>query len=498
MNLSTRLSLVFLLVPQLASAQSSLGWLHAEPVEVPAAGPGAGVLFRTDYKQVPNPLYKDPNKGLPPHLTDAHVDKLLRKMVQAELATLPPRTSPKKITLKEEDVMRLVSNLVIIDANYVDAIPAAVLDKAIEDLGATAKAEFAKTKNWDETVTAMVKGAAGNMLDPFSVYWSKDEFKRFQDGMNNSFVGIGVILREDGSIDIVIPGGPAEKAGLLAGDKIVAVDGTPVSGSEAVIKKTLGKAGTPVAITVERPGAALPPISIIRGQVTTKNIYSKMAAPGVGYIYLGQFSPDCDKELIAAIGKLRDAGAAKMIIDVRGNPGGTVDSVSSILSEFMKDKETIVRFKNKGQVMYTNEVKGNGKFLGMPLVILVNGGSASASEILAGAVQDALGPMVVGSRSYGKGTMQSVMPDKQGRALKLTIGRWYTPRDRSIDAQHDPKTREKVKDTGGVVPDHLIVLTQEQERDIMKQLFREVQGAPADGAAVADPVLQKGLELLSK
>ncbi len=260
MKTSTRLSLVFILAPQLASAQSSLGWLHADPVEVPSAGPGASVFFSNDFKQVPNPLYKDPNKGLPPHLTDAHVEKLIKKMVEAELATMPPRTNAKKVTLKEEDLMRLVSNLVIIDANYVDDIPAAVWDKAVDDLGAVAAAEFPKTKNWEETITAMVKAAAGNMLDPFSVYWSKDEYKRFNDGMKNSFVGIGVILREDGSIDIVIPGGPAEKAGLLSGDKIVAVDGTPVKGSEAVVKKTLGKAGTPVVMTVERGGQARPPV----------------------------------------------------------------------------------------------------------------------------------------------------------------------------------------------------------------------------------------------
>jgi carboxyl-terminal processing protease len=380
----------------------------------------------------------------------------------------------------------------------VDNIPKEVWDKAIADMGDTAAKEFAKTKSWDSTVNSMIKAATGKMLDPFSVYWTQDEYKRFNDQMGNSFVGIGAILKDDGTIDIAIPGGPAEKAGLKAGDRIVDVDGTAVKTSEEVIKKTLGKAGTTVTITVERGGKALPPFKIVRGQVTTRNIYSKMATTGIGYIYLGQFSPDCDKEIIAAIGKLKEKGAKKIIMDVRGNPGGTVDSVSSILSEFMKDKQTIVSFKRQGQVMYSNVTDGDGKFLNMPLAILVNGGSASASEILAGAVQDVRGPVIVGSRSYGKGTMQSVMPDKQGRALKLTIGRWYTPRDRSIDAQHDPATKKKVEGTGGVVPDHLIVLTEDQEKAIMKQLYREVQGAPTDGAAVADPVLQKALELLSK
>ncbi|MBI5240455.1 MAG: PDZ domain-containing protein [Elusimicrobia bacterium] len=498
MNKNLKLALILCLAPQLAAAQGLMNWVQANPSEVPSAGSGQPVFIEAAFKQVPNPQYQDPNESAPPNLTEDHLKAILEKMVKAELATLPKGSKPDKLTLKKEDVMRVIGNMAVIDRNYVDAIPAKVWDQAIEDMGKTAAEEYPKTKSWESTVNAMVKTAASKILDPFSVYWTKDEYKRFQDSMKNSFVGIGAILKEDGTIDVVVPGGPADKAGLKAGDKIVDVDGTPVKNSEEVVKRTLGKEGTTVSVTVQRGGQALPPFKIVRGQVTTKNVYSKLAAKDVGYIYLGQFSPDCDKEIIAAIGALKEKGAKKMIIDVRNNPGGTVDSVSSILSEFMKDKQTIVSFKNKGQVMYSNVTDGDGKFLSMPLVILVNGGSASASEILAGAIQDVRGPMIVGSRSYGKGTMQSVMPDREGRALKLTIGRWYTPRDRSIDAQHDPETKDKVKGTGGVVPDHLIVLTEEQEKAIMKQLYREVQGAAPEGAPVDDPVMQKALELLSK
>jgi carboxyl-terminal processing protease len=497
MNKNLKLALVLCLAPQLAAAQGLMNWVQSNPSDVPSAGSGAPALIQADFKQVPNPQYQDPNEAPPPNLTNKHIEVLLEKMVMAELATLPKGAKPEQLTLKKDDVMRVIGNMAVIDRNYVDNIPAAVWDKAIEDMGKTAAEEYPKTKNWESTVNAMLKTATTKILDPFSVYWTKDEYKRFQDSMTNSFVGIGVILKDDGSIDIIIPNGPADKAGLKAGDKIVDVDGTPVKSSEEVIKKTLGKEGTSVTMTVQRGGKPLT-MKITRGQVTTKNVYSKLAAKDVGYIYLGQFSPDCDAEIIAAIGKLKEKGAKKMIMDVRNNPGGTVDSVSSILSEFMKDKQTIVSFKNKGQVMYSNVTDGDGKFLKMPLVILVNGGSASASEILAGAIQDVRGPMIVGSRSYGKGTMQSVMPDAQGRALKLTIGRWYTPRDRSIDAEHDPETKDKVKGTGGVVPDHLIVLTEDQEKAVMKQLYREVQGAAPEGTPVDDPVLKKALELLSK
>ncbi|MBI5882267.1 MAG: S41 family peptidase [Elusimicrobia bacterium] len=464
----------------------------------PQQGVGAPV-FAAGFKEVQNPDYTDPNDLPPPNLKDAHIQALIKKMVAVEASQLGPKAKPADLSLTREEVTRLVGNLAAIDRNYVDTIPSAVWDQAVADMGEVAAKEFdAKKKNWEATINSMINAAASKILDPFSVYWSKDEFKRFQDQMKNSFVGIGVILKTDGAIDIVLPGGPADKAGLKGGDKIIAVDGTPVNTAEQVIKKTLGKAGVPVSITVERDGKAIPAITIVRGSVETKNVHSKLVDKTVGYVYLGQFSPDCDTEVIAAIAKLRDKGAKKLIIDVRGNPGGTVDSVSAIASEFMKNKQRIVSFKRQGKVMWENVTDGDGRFKDMPLAILVNDGSASASEILAGAIQDVRGPVVVGSRSYGKGTMQTVLPDQEGRALKLTIGRWYTPRDRSIDAQHDPKTREKVKDTGGVIPDHMIVLSEEDERAIMRQLFREVQGAAPDGPAVADPVLRKALEILGR
>ncbi|MCX5795850.1 MAG: S41 family peptidase [Elusimicrobia bacterium] len=496
MNRTFKLALILALAPQLAAAQSLMDMVRAHPMDVPSAGMGAPVIIQAGFKQVPNPQYQDPSQLPPPTLTKEQMETLLQGMVAAEAVTLP--RGSRQLTLSEADVMRLIANCVTIDQNYVDTIPKEVWDKAIADMNMTAAREFSKTKNWDSTVSAMIKVATGKMLDPFSVYWTKEEFKRFQDSMTNSFVGIGAILKPDGTIDMLVPGGPAEKAGLKAGDKIVNVDGTAVSTSEQVIKKTLGKEGVPVNVQVQRAGQTLPPVRIVRGQVSTRNVYAKMAAADIGYIYLGQFSPDCDKEMIAAIGQLKEKGAKKLIIDVRGNPGGTVDSVSSLVSEFVKDQQTIVSFKRQGQVMYSTVADGDGRFLDMPVVVLVNGGSASASEILAGAIQDVRGPVIVGSRSYGKGTMQTVLPDQQGRALKLTIGRWYTPRDRSIDAQHDPVTKEKVKDTGGVIPDHLIVLTEDQEAAVMKQLYREIQGASPDGAPVADPVLSKGLELLSK
>ncbi|MDD5628532.1 MAG: S41 family peptidase [Elusimicrobia bacterium] len=444
-------------------------------------------LVQGTYRSIPNPAYSDSDQAPPPHLSQAHVQGLL-DMVKA----LPG-------TPVQKDVMRLMGNLVRIDRSWVDPIPASSWDKAVELMGEVAKKVYDSVKpNWSDTVTAMIKAAAEKLLDPFSVYWTADEYKAFVDLEHNTFVGIGVIFEESGSavIDTVIPGGPAEKAGLKSGDKITAVDGKPAATAEERIKAIRGQKGTPVRISVERGGQPQD-ITVTRGQVVTRNVYSKMAAPGVGYIYLGQFSPDCEKEIFAAVLSLREQGARKLVLDLRNNPGGSVDSVSSIVASFFKDGQKIVAFKKQGTEMYRNVAAGDGRFQDMPLVVLVNGNSASASELLAGAIQDVRGAVIVGSRSYGKGSMQTIMPDAQGRALKLTIGRWYTPNDRNIDNQRVPETKEKIKGTGGIVPDHAVDMTEDQEKAVLRQLLREVGGGSPQGPRVADPVLEKAMELLA-
>ncbi|MDD5656894.1 MAG: S41 family peptidase [Elusimicrobia bacterium] len=488
--------LILALMPYWAAGQGLVNMVRAAGGSVPEAGAGAPITL-ADYKTVPNPEYAEPGLRKPPHLTDDHVKRLIELMVDAELSKRPG-ISAKELSLTKEQAQRIVTNLVVIDSKYVDAIPGPVWNRAIEDMGKVAAKEFEFRNgkgNWEETVNAMINAAANKILDPFSVYWSKEEFKRFQDEMNNSFVDVGMILKDDGRIDIVIPRSPAEKAGLKAGDKIVAVDGQPVSNRQQIQKKTLGQAGTSVRLTVTRDGRRME-FAAVRAEINTRNVFSKKLGD-VGYVYLGQFSPNCDDELIAAVADLQAKGARKLIIDVRGNLGGTVDSVSQIASEFFKDGQKIVSFKRQGQVMSENVTDGDGRFFNMKVAILVNGGSASASEILAGAMQDVRGPVIVGSRSYGKGTMQDILPDRQGRALKLTMGRWYTPRDRSIDAKHDAQG-EKIKDTGGVIPDHLVVLGEEQEAAIMRQIYREVQGASPEGRKVEDPVFNKALELLGR
>ncbi|MDD5656896.1 MAG: PDZ domain-containing protein, partial [Elusimicrobia bacterium] len=370
-------ALIAVLASGLAAAQELMGLVRSGNFEAPSAGEGLPVIL-ADYRRVDNPGYVDPNTlPQPPNLTKKHIDRLIDLMVEAELSKRPALRRPYEqdqrvpLTLTKEQVLWIGGLLSMIDRNYVNAIPGEVWDKAVEDMGKVAaeKFRFSKGKgNWEETGNAMINAVARNILDPFSVYWNKEEYKRFQDDSNNSFVGVGLLLGEDGSIDIVIPRSPAEKAGLQSGDKIVAVDGKAVSTREQVSLRARGRAGTSVRLTVLRGGGRLD-IVAARAEIETRNVYAKMAAPGVGYVYLGQFSNDSDEELISAVADLQAKGAGKLILDVRGNPGGGVAAVSQIASEFFKDGQKIVSFKRQGRVMPENVTRGAGRCLGRKVAI---------------------------------------------------------------------------------------------------------------------------------
>jgi carboxyl-terminal processing protease len=461
------------------------------------------------FKEIKNPNFVNPDEQAPPNIKNEQLERLLKNLKAVDEAQ-------QGSGIPRRDLMRLASILTQIDRHFVDPIPTGTWDKAVELMVDVAAKAFgvvkdglpgaaavpaveaaAAKKDWDLVVTDMVKAMVEKFLDPFSVYWTQDEYKEFEDTMNNTFFGIGIGTMPNGvGITHVFPGSAAEKAGLKSGDKIIAVDGVPANGPDR--KPIRGKEGTTVRVQVERDGQVLPEFSITRVRMQTRNVYSKMAAPEVGYVYLGEFSPDAGREVFAAIAGLREQGAKKVILDLRSNPGGSVSAAASIMASFFKDGQKLQGFKKQGRTMRELFADGDGLFSDMPVAVLINGGSASASEVVSGAIQDVRGAVVVGGRSYGKGSAQDVKPDRQGRALKLTMTRWYTPNDRNIDNQRNPETKEKIEGTGGIIPDHPVEMTQEQEIAVLRQLHGDVLGIPAGGPRVADPVLEKALEVLSR
>ncbi|MBA2380313.1 MAG: S41 family peptidase [Blastocatellia bacterium] len=282
-------------------------------------------------------------------------------------------------------------------------------------------------------------------LDPHSAFFTRDEFRKLYEEQASQFYGIGVSIlqRRDGVyIQSVIPNTPADKAGLRYGDKFIEVDGKNATewSSAEVSRNVRGERGSTVNVTVERVAAEKPvTFDIVRGGVPLPSIRNYFMLPdGAGYIGLtGGFQETTAAELDDAIAQLQKQGMTSLVLDVRGNPGGLLPQAVEVVSRFIRGGETVVSVRGRSSYARTQELKSRGGMVhDMPLVVLVNGGSASASEIVAGAVQDYGRGIVVGSDSFGKGLVQRVFPLPYGTGLTLTTARYYTPFGRSLQKDY--------------------------------------------------------------
>jgi len=345
-------------------------------------------------------------------------------------------------------------------------------------------------------------------LDPHSVFMDPEAFQKFQEQLQGSFSGIGIGLKkkEKGQflgILYVMPNGGAEKVGLLANDEIAKVNGEDTRSMEIeeIVSKVKGKPGTTVQLTIRRKDLKTQAVqtldvTVTRQRVSVPNLFSKIVGNQVGYIYLngfrGESAPgaqdDSATQLFRAIRDLKWKGANSLVIDLRNNPGGSLTVVAAMVEAFLKKGELIVSVKDRRGRTQEYRARKNGEFAGLPLTVLANGYSASASEIFAGAMQDHGLARVVGSTTYGKGSVQSIIPFDDGSALKLTTQRYYTPSGRSVSK--DPKTGEG----GGVTPDVAIEQSEEDEAKVMAQILRELSNAPQKGDRVPDPVLDHVLK----
>lgn len=320
-------------------------------------------------------------------------------------------------------------------------------------------------------------------LDPHSAYLDKAEFAELKASTSGKFGGLGIeVTVDNGLIKVISPldGSPAAKAGVKAGDLIVKIDDTPVKDLSLTdaVEKMRGKPGTDVFLTVVRKGEEKPlKLKLTRDIVNVQSVTSKMLDDGYGYIRISQFQNETGSELSKAIkGLLAQTTNGKLkglILDLRNNPGGVLDASVQVSSAFLdKDKlgyDRMVVF-TKGRLAGSQiKEKATGKDLlnGTPIVVLVNGGSASAAEIVAGALQDHKRAIILGTQSFGKGSVQTVLPLKDGRGLKLTTALYYTPAGRSIQAKGIspdividevaiPKPKDKDKDNTVTAEDLLI------------------------------------------
>lgn len=323
--------------------------------------------------------------------------------------------------------------------------------------------------NVDENklIDGAIKGMVGQ-LDPYTTYLDPDQYKDMQtDLLDGQFGGIGIVITvKDDKLTIVSPikGTPGEKAGLQGGDVILEVDGKSTKGisSDTAVKWMRGQAGTKVKITVQRGEADPVKYEITRAMIQVPYSDYQLRKDGIGYITISEFGQGVGKDVTKAMQDLTAKGAKGIILDLRNNPGGLLTEAVNIGSLFI-DKGTIVSVKQREGEKEVMEVNRFVKHYHLPLVVLVNGGSASASEIVAGAVQDTGVGVLLGTKTFGKGTVQQVVPLSDGSAIKITIARYYTPKDRFI---HE----------AGLVPDVVVELNQDQaKKGIDTQLDKAVE-----------------------
>lgn len=290
--------------------------------------------------------------------------------------------------------------------------------------------------------------------DPFTEYFNPSEADEFNNQLDNSITGIGAQLSKTGSNIIImspISGYPAEKAGLQAKDIIAAVDGQAVTGMDvhSVVKLIRGPIDSKVTLTIVR-GDKQFKVSIVRQRITLPVVNYKISKR-IGYMQIVEFSNATPSEALKAVKAFNKAGVKAVILDLRNNPGGYLQGAVDISSLWLKQGEEVVQQRRGDQVIKTLYASGDNPLAGLPTIVLINGGSASASEITAAALRDAGAATLLGTTSFGKGSVQQLENLPDGSELKVTVALWYTPAGTNINKK-------------GIKPDTVVPITEAQIR----------------------------------
>lgn len=291
--------------------------------------------------------------------------------------------------------------------------------------------EISDTKLWDSATDGMVQA----LDDPYSALLMGDNYDNFMKQTTGEYGGIGVVVGMDADnafrVVTVFPKSAAEDAGILPGDAIVSVDSLSAEDAsiEEIARAIRGESGSVVTLHLLRDGEALAK-DVTRSQITVPTVETKKLTDEIGYLHVYSFSQNTAKEFREKLADLKAQGVQKLVLDLRMNPGGMVDVVTEVADELLTGG-TIVSYHSKNGILHSYDVKGVEK--PMPLAVLIDRNSASAAEILAGAVQDKKEGVVIGETSYGKGTMQMVMPLAKDEVLKLSIAEYLTAAGRKID-----------------------------------------------------------------
>lgn len=325
--------------------------------------------------------------------------------------------------------------------------------------------------DYEKMVFGAVSGMVDSLEDPYTVFLSPQDKSMFEQDMKGSFSGIGAEVGfRDKFLTIVAPleGSPAEKAGLLSGDKVLKVDETEIIGMniDEAVSIIRGEKGTMVKLTVRRDGLhELKEIEIIRDIIKIETVEWELKSGNIAYIRISQFKEETIDEFDSQIDDIIVNDPKGIIVDLRNNPGGYVSTLENIASRFL-DNGDVIFIEDFGDKRDVYKASGNNKFNNIPVVVLINEGSASASEIFAGALRDNKDAKLVGKTTFGKGLVQEMQDLKDGSALKITVAKWLTPNELDIN-----------KD--GIEPDYEVEMTLE------------------DYELDRDPQLEKAMDILT-
>jgi len=374
--------------------------------------------------------------------------------------------------------------------------------RQLADVFGLIKSDYVESVEDKKLLTEAISGMVAS-LDPHSAYLDKKAFKELREGTQGKFVGLGIeVGMEDGYVKVISPieDSPAYKAGLKAGDLITRLDSTPVKGMtlDEAVKKMRGEPGTKITLTVARKDEDKPLfITIVRQEIRVQSVKSKLIEPGYGWLRVSQFQEPTVEDMAKKLSAMyeQDPHLKGLVLDLRNDPGGVLPGAIGVSAAFLPKDSVVVstngQLPDSKQTFYARRefysARANGDPLSklpeavkkVPLVVLVNTGSASASEIVAGALQDYKRATVIGTLTFGKGSVQTIRQLSTDTAVKLTTARYYTPSGRSIQAK-------------GIVPDILVDETAEgdgfnslrlREADLQKHLLNEKDKVAEDAAA---------------
>ena len=359
--------------------------------------------------------------------------------------------------------------------------------------------KYVEERENKDLVIGAIRGLV-RTLDPYSQYMTEKDYKEMKTETQGSFGGVGIrITTQNNELTVVtpMPDTPAYYAGILPEDKIIKIDdkSTQDITSDEAVKLMRGNPGTKVVLTIYRPSTKEElTFTIIRKKIKIETVKKKMLEDNIGYIRLSEFNAQSYNDVNSMLKELSKENMKAFILDLRNNPGGLLDSAINICSLFVKEDSLVVSTKCKDKTMeqyYYTQKKPD--YADIPVIVLINRGSASASEIVTGTLQDYKRALVVGSNSFGKGTVQTILPLSDGSALRLTIAKYCLPSGRMISHSDDKKDKKN-----GVSPDIFIEVSPETEGKLYMQA--ESEGTPKNKdkkeEVVRDEVLDTAIKII--